>query len=212
MPMGAIHSDSLPWHKLAYNGYMTYGYPADELDPINCKGKSRNSNPDDWGMNDVLLGSSLTLIDTLDTLAIIGKQEDFEEAVRLVMNRDFNLDARVQVFEVTIRVLGGLLSAHLLATDDRLGFKISWYNGELLEMARDLADRLMPAFKTPFGLPFPRVNLRLGVVKNEVREACTAGAGTLILEFGTLSRLTGDPQYERAAKKVNRFSGSIFIN
>ena len=69
----------------------------------------------------------------------------------------FDLDSRVQVFEVTIRVLGGLLSAHLLATDATMGYRISWYKGELLSLAKDLADRLMPAFDTPFGLPYPRV-------------------------------------------------------
>jgi mannosidase alpha-like ER degradation enhancer 1 len=189
---------------------MDFGYPEDELDPINCRGKSRNKNPDDWALNDVLLGSSLTLIDSLGTLAIMGKQKEFEKAIRLVIDEiNFNLDARVQVFEITIRVLGSLLSAHLLSTDEKMGFAISWYKGELLEKAVDLADRLMPAFNTPYSLPFPRVNLKKGVIENEVRQACTAGAGTLILEFGTLSRLTGNDKYENAAKKA-RFLSTNF--
>jgi mannosidase alpha-like ER degradation enhancer 1 len=133
----------------------------------------------------------------------MGNQEEFEASVRLVIDHvHFDLDSRVQVFEVTIRVLGGLLSAHLLASRDTLGTKIAWYNGELLTMAEDLGNRLLPAFETPFGLPFPRVNLRHGVMSYEVKEACTAGAGTLILEFGTLSRLTGNPVFENAARKV----------
>jgi mannosidase alpha-like ER degradation enhancer 1 len=189
---------------VAYNNYMAFGYPEDELDPIACKGKSRNNDPNDWAINDVLLGSSLTLIDSLGTLAIMGKQKEFEKAIRLVIDEiDFSLDARVQVFEITIRVLGGILSAHLLATDEKIGFAIPWYKGELLAKAVDLAERLMPAFNTPYSLPFPRVNLEKGVIEDEVREACTAGAGTLILEFGTLSRLTGNYEYENAAKKVS---------
>ena len=111
-------------------------------------------------LNDVLGGFSLTLIDSLDSLAILGRQKEFENSVKLVIDTvHFDLDVRVQVFEVTIRVLGGLLSGHLLASDNTLGFRIPWYNGELLLMAKDLADRLMPAFDTKFGLPFPRVLL-----------------------------------------------------
>ncbi len=86
-------------------------------------------------------------------------------------------------------------------SSNRVGM-IKEYQGELLTLATDLGDRLLPAFATTFGLPFPRVNLRHGVLPNEVREACTAGAGTLILEFGTLSRLTGNPIYETVAKKA----------
>ena len=69
-------------------------------------------------------------------------------------------------------------------------------------MAIDLADRLMPAFETPDGLPFPRVNLRHGVEENEVKECCTAGGGSLILEFGMLSRISGVSKYEDAAKRA----------
>jgi ER degradation enhancer, mannosidase alpha-like 1 len=107
-----------------------------------------------------------------------------------------------RVFEVTIRVLGGLLSAHIFASDPQYGFNIDWYNDQLLDLARRLGNRLMPAFNTPTGLPWPRVNLRSGVLPYEVQEACTAGAGTLLIEFGMLSRLTGDDKYEKAAKKA----------
>ncbi|KAJ3258378.1 ER degradation-enhancing alpha-mannosidase-like protein 1 [Boothiomyces macroporosus] len=135
---------------------------------------------------------------------IMGKNEEFGDAVRKVISTiHFDLDNRVQVFEVTIRVLGGLLSAHLLASNPKLDCYLDWYNGELLHLAKDLADRLMPAFDTPFGLPYPRVNLKSGVLPYEVQEACTAGAGTLLLEFGTLSRLLGDEKYELAAKRLN---------
>jgi mannosidase alpha-like ER degradation enhancer 1 len=71
-------------------------------------------------------------------------------------------------------------------------------------MAVNLADRLMPAFtkSTKTGIPYPRVNLKRGVPPTETTETCTAGAGSLILEFGVLSRLTGNPSYEMAAKRA----------
>ena len=191
--------------KFGFDGYMQHAFPLDELDPINCKGITRDDNVNNTGINDVLGNFSLTLVDSLDTLAIMGYQSEFERAVKTTIETvHFDLDSRVQVFEVTIRMLGGLLSAHIFASDDKYGTKIKGYNGELLLMAHDLGKRLLPAFDTPFGLPFPRINLRNGVLKEEIREACTAGAGTLILEFGTLSRLTGNPLFEQVAKKAMR--------
>lgn len=189
----------------SFSGYMTHAFPKDELDPISCCGLSRNSDPTNWGVNDILGNFSLTLIDSLDMFVVVGDNMGFDQAVQSTLRTvkfDFDLDSRVQVFEVTIRVLGGLISAHIFASEPQYGFSLGWYNNELLDMAIHLADRLMPAFATESGLPWPRVNLRRGVLKNEVQEACTAGAGTLILEFGTLSRLTGDPKYENAAKKA----------
>ena len=114
----------------------------------------------------------------------------------------FDINSKVQVFEVTIRVLGGLLSAHIYATDTGLlGRQEKFnYNGELLDLAVDLADRLLPAFNSPTGIPYPRINLRSGLVPEETPETCSAGAGSLLLEFGTLSRLTGNPIYEDVAR------------
>ncbi|KAJ3180502.1 alpha mannosidase-like protein [Geranomyces variabilis] len=184
-----------------YDNYMTHAFPHDELNPVTCTGRSRDSNPDNWNVNDVLGNFSLTLIDSLDAHAIMGDTKRFEDAVRLVIRHvNFDLDSRVQVFEVTIRVLGALLSAHTLAVHPTIGFQIPWYADELLVLARDLGDRLMPAFDTPTGIPWPRVNLRTGVLPYEAASTCSAGAGTLLLEFGVLSRLTGDPKYEAAAK------------
>ncbi|KAF8627175.1 hypothetical protein AX15_004493 [Amanita polypyramis BW_CC] len=80
-------------------------------------------------------------------------------------------------------------------------FHLPWYRGELLDMAYDLGERLLPAFSTPTGLPYARINLRHGLTKGETRETCTAGAGSLMLEFATLSRLTRDNRFEKAAHK-----------
>lgn len=48
-------------------------------------------------------------------------------------------------------------------------------------------------------MPYGTVNLRHGVPKGETTVTCTAGIGTFIVEFGTLSRLTGDPLYEEVS-------------
>jgi ER degradation enhancer, mannosidase alpha-like 1 len=107
-----------------------------------------------------------------------------------------------------IRVLGGLLSAHLLITDEQklLGnLNIEHYDNELLDMAHDLASRLLPAFEnTRTGIPHPRVHLKSGVPHYGISETCTAGAGTLLVEFGILSRLINDPIYEAYARRAAR--------
>ena len=117
----------------------------------------------------------------------------------------FNISSTVQVFETTIRALGGLLSSHLYASMPRLGQVVEGYDGQLLELAYDLGLRLLPAFDTETGIPHPRVNLQLGVVPigNEyITETCSSGAGTMLLEFGLLSRLTGDPRFEKVARRA----------
>ena len=84
-----------------------------------------------------------------------------------------------------------------------------WYDDELLNMAADIGRRLLPAFNTSTGIPFPRVNLRYGVTEGVSRagkehDTCTACAGTIILEFAALSRLTGDPVFEVSSVKIVR--------
>lgn len=94
------------------------------------------------------------------------------------------------------------------------------YDGQLLRLAFDLAERLLPAFYSTTGMPYPRVNLRHGIPfyhgsplnhpprpdfehdGRETTETCSAGAGSLVLEFTVLSRLTGDPRFEQLAKRA----------
>ena len=65
---------------------------------------------------------ALTLIDALDTLAVLGNKTEFARAVSLLDRQlRFDVDVAVSVFETNIRVLGGLLSAHMLAVDEQLG-------------------------------------------------------------------------------------------
>lgn len=95
------------------------------------------------------------------------------------------------------------LAGHQLASSTSPhGFSLKWYKGELLTLARDLGRRLLPAFNTSTGIPYARIHLQHGVRKAESRETCTAGAGSLMLEFGTLSRLTGDPVFEKVARRA----------
>lgn len=147
-------------------------------------------------------GLSITLVDSLDMLAVLGAKEEFTKAVDWVMeNVSFDKDVNVSVFETNIRVLGGLLSAHILACNKTLGMYIGNYEGKLLDLSVDLANRLLVAFKTPTGLPYGTVNLKRGVPRGETRVVCAACAGTFALEFGLLSSLTGNPVYEKTAKE-----------
>ncbi|CAN6855144.1 unnamed protein product [Brassica oleracea] len=173
----------------AFDGYMNNAFPLDELKPLSCQGE------------DTLGGYALTLIDSLDTLALLGDRERFTSSVQWIgKNLQFNINKTVSVFETTIRVLGGLLSAHLIASDCATGMRIPSYDNELLVLAEDLARRMLPAFDTPTGIAFYYF-LALNYLKSITS---TAGGGTLTLEFGVLSRLTNDPVFEQVAKNAVR--------
>uniref|UniRef100_A0A8C2AU75 alpha-1,2-Mannosidase n=1 Tax=Cyprinus carpio TaxID=7962 RepID=A0A8C2AU75_CYPCA len=181
------------------------------LMPLTCRGRVRGLEPSRGDIDDALGKFSLTLIDTLDTLALLNKTVEFEEAVRRVV-ADVRLDNDivVSVFETNIRVLGGLLGGHSMAVMLKESGRMVWYQDELLHMAKDLGLRLLPAFNTSSGLPYPRVNLRYGVRGPETRtgtetDTCTACAGTIILEFAALSRFTGDPTFEAHARRALDF-------
>jgi hypothetical protein len=89
----------------------------------------------------------------------MGEIKQFENGMDLLLKHlSFNQDYTVSVFETTIRVLGGLLSIHLLAEDfHNKGQLNNPYNGQFLHLAQDLGIRLLPAFSTPTGLPYSRV-------------------------------------------------------
>nr|DBA18211.1 TPA: hypothetical protein GDO54_016486 [Pyxicephalus adspersus] len=189
----------------AYGNYMQHAYPADELMPLTCRGRIRGQEPSRGDVDDAL-GNNIILFQ------VLNKTQEFEDAVRKVIN-DVNLDNDivVSVFETNIRVLGGLLGGHSVALmlkekEERM----TWYNDELLHMAKELGYKLLPAFNTTSGLPYPRVNLKFGVRRPEARtgtetDTCTACAGTLILEFAALSRFTGIPVFEEHARKALDF-------
>ncbi|GMR58450.1 hypothetical protein PMAYCL1PPCAC_28645, partial [Pristionchus mayeri] len=175
----------------AYDGYLQHAYPRDELKPLTCEGH------DTWG------SFSLTLVDALDTLLVLGNVTEFKRASRLVLQSvRTDVDINVSVFETNIRIVGGLLAAHMLqgvAGDAPAGWPCE---GELLSLAHRMGERLLPAFNTATGMPYGTVNLKYGVHKDETPITCTAGVGTLIIEFAALSRLTGDERFEKVATRA----------
>ncbi|DAZ96596.1 TPA: hypothetical protein N0F65_000162 [Lagenidium giganteum] len=186
-----------------YRNYMEHAFPWDELKPLSCEGR-RWDRRERGDLDDVLGGFSLTLIDSLDMLAIMGDRDEFVRAVHLVIDHvSFDRDVTVSVFESTIRVIGGLVSAHMLASSSHLGMMSDdEYHGELLDLAVDLGKRLMPAFETPTGIPVHRVNLQHGVTKDAPTFTCPAAAGSLLVELSYLSRLPGNPTFEANARKA----------
>lgn len=162
----------------AWNGYLEHARGHDALRPL-----SRSHR--DWYDASLLM----TPVDAFDTMLLMGLEEEAAEARALILEGlSFDHDFPVQVFEVTIRVLGGLITAYQMDGDPRF-----------LELATDLADRLLPAFESATGMPYVRVNLRTGATEWQVNNP--AEIGTLMLEFGTLSLITGDPKYYEAAKR-----------
>ncbi|XP_073229289.1 ER degradation-enhancing alpha-mannosidase-like protein 1 [Porites lutea] len=190
-----------------YDNYMNFAFPKDELDPIHCTGRGPDyDTPSNININDVLGDYSLGLLESLGTLAIMGNSSEFKRAVQLVIDSvSFQRNNTVQVFEATIRVLGSLLSAHLIIKDPLQPFGDmvpTNYDDELLLLAHDMANRLLAAFEQSVTqIPYPRVNLFSGLPSMHHKETCTAGAGTVLLEFGILSRLLGDPTFEALARK-----------
>jgi hypothetical protein len=125
----------------------------------------------------------MTPVDALDTLILMHLDPEADRARALIKSElSFDRDIYVKNFEITIRLLGGLLSSYQLTGDQRL-----------LALAEDLGRRLLPAFDSPTGLPYVYVNLHTGQVRDP--KTNPAETGTLLLEFGTLSKLTGNPVF-----------------
>lgn len=167
----------------AWSSYEKYAWGNDELQPKSKKGV------DSFG------GLGATLIDSLDTLYIMGLDEQFQRAKEWVASSlDFNKNYDASVFETTIRVVGGLLSSY-----DLSGEKV------FLEKARDIADRLLPAWDTPTGIPYNIINLAHGNAHNPSwtgGDSILADSGTEQLEFIVLSQRTGDPKYQQKVENT----------
>src|SRR5450631_1758338 len=163
----------------AWNSYEHYAWGHDALRPL-----SKGSH--DW------YGQSLqmTPVDALDTLILMKLEAETAKTQALIVSDlSFDRDVYVKNFEITIRLLGGLLSGYQLTGDKHL-----------LTLAEDLGNRLLPAFNSPTGLPYVYVNLRTGQVRDPVSNP--AETGTLLLEFGTLSKLTSTPVFYEKAKRA----------
>lgn len=165
----------------AWNAYKKYAWGHDQLKPLS------KSYRDWYGEGQSLL---MTPVDAFDTMVLIGLKNESDEAKQLIFEKlSFDKNLFVQNFEVTIRLLGGLLSAYQLDGDKRF-----------LDLAEDLGKRLLPVFNSPTGMPYINVNLKTGETKGKINNP--AEIGTLTLEFGTLSKLTGNPVYFEKAKKA----------
>jgi mannosidase alpha-like ER degradation enhancer 2 len=159
--------------------YKKHAWMHDELKPV-------SKTPHDWHAQSLLI----TPVDTLDTLLLIGAKTEADEAHKLIVeNLSFDHDIDVKNFEITIRVLGGLLSAYEMTGDEKL-----------LRLADDLGTRLLPVFESPTGMPYMYVNLKTGKVSGA--KSNPAEIGTLLIEFGTLSRHTKKPVYYDKAKRA----------
>lgn len=212
----------------SWDYYAEHAWGMDEFHPVaqtsknmGCKKMTDSCPPTGW-----------IIVDALDTAMIMNLTSRVTQAREWIKTSlDFSkVDSEMSTFETTIRVLGGLLSAHYLSIsfpnlapqrDDDIGAK-----GEdlYIEKATDLADRLLGAFDTNTGIPLSSciLNTSTGVGSHgDMGAASTAEATTLQLEMKYVSKLTGEPLYWERAEQVmaavdaNRHEGGIlpiFIN
>lgn len=186
----------------SWHDYVRHGWGYDVYDPVKQVGKDLTKKPLGW-----------IIVDSLDTLMLMGCDEEIEDAKSWVDKElTYDIDSSVSVFETTIRMLGGLLSAHYLSGDDDTVY---------LEKAVELGNKLVTAFNTPSGIPYSDLNLHTesqGPPGFPPMGASTAEIATLQLEFKYLSNLTGEAYFWNAAEKVmsildaNQFSSPGVYN
>jgi glycosyl hydrolase family 47 len=163
----------------AWNGYKKHAWGHDDLKPL-------SKTHHDWYAQPLLM----TPVDALDTMILMGFRKEADDTREyIVKNLSFDKDIYVQNFEITIRLLGGLLSSYQMTGDKRL-----------LKLAEDLGNRLLPVFESPTGIPYRYVNLKTGKVRGD--KTNPAEAGTLLIEFGTLAKLTRRPIFYDKAKRA----------
>ena len=125
----------------AWNGYKKYAWGHDDLKPVSKTYR-------DWYGQTILM----TPVDSLDSLYLLGFKKEADATRKYITaNLSFDKDISVQNFEITIRILGGLLSSYQITKDKKL-----------LALADDLGTRLLPVFNSPTGLPYRFVNLKTG--------------------------------------------------
>lgn len=166
----------------AWNGYKQFAWGSDEVLPVSGK-------PKNFFVPDHSFG--LSIIEAMDTLYVMELDDELHQCVSWLRSHlNFDVDASIQMFEAVIRMVAGLMSGYY-ATGERF----------LLDGARDLADRLLVCFtKSPSGAPYRYANLKTGEVSKP--QTNLAEIGSNVLEFGDLSRLTGDPKYVNASMKA----------
>jgi mannosyl-oligosaccharide alpha-1,2-mannosidase len=173
------------FHK-CWRNYRNMAWMHDEIRPIS------------GAVTDHFGGWAATLIDALDTLYIMGFDEEFSSAIKDVEAIDFGYTDvdHINVFETNIRHLGGLLSSYELSGEKRL-----------LNKAKEVGEMLYRAFDTPNHMPITRWNFRAaGEGKPQVADETVllAEIGSMTMEFTRLSQLTGDPKYFDAVNRITR--------
>lgn len=180
----------------AWSNYVTFAWGKNELRPVSKRGHSAS-----------IFGSSsmgATIVDAMDTLYIMGFMEEFEKGKKWISeNLDLNqMTGDVSVFETNIRYLGGLLACYSLTGDDLFRSK-----------SVHIADKLLPAFNTPTGIPYALVNMRGGSAKNfgwaSGGSSILSEFGTLHMEFAYLSDITGNPVYRQKVEKIREVVASL---
>lgn len=163
----------------SWKAYKEYAWGHDALAPL-------SKSFTDW-YSEPLYISPIDAYSTLYLMGLMNEAKEIENYVVDSLNFDKNIDAKI--FEVNIRILGGLLSMYELSE-----------NPKVLDKARDFADRMMPAFNTKTGVPKYWVNLKTGIARGDTVNV--AEAGTYTFEMGMLSYYTQDPKYYQAGKKA----------
>uniref|UniRef100_A0A1L8DR25 alpha-1,2-Mannosidase n=1 Tax=Nyssomyia neivai TaxID=330878 RepID=A0A1L8DR25_9DIPT len=175
----------------AWNNYKQFAWGKNELRPISRRPHSGSV----FGAFD--FGASI--IDGLDTLYMMGMHEEFEEGKEWLAKKfSFdNVSLDISVFETNIRFVGGLLSCYALTGDPLFKDKAVY-----------VADKLLPAFQTPTGIPLALVNLKTGMSKNygwaSGGSSILSEFGTLHLEFVYLSDITGNPIYRERVQNIRQ--------
>ena len=171
----------------SWNDYKKYAWSYDVLLPLSKKG---------FNWYEESLG--ISPYDAYSTLKVMGFEDEAKEIEAYALSMDWDKDIYVQVFEVNIRILGGMLAIYEYSR-----------NPAILEKVRDFADRILPAFDSPTGIPYHSVNLKTGKTagnggKGKGNEINVAQAATYLFEFGILSYYTEDPKYYQAAKRATK--------
>ncbi|KAL6693833.1 glycoside hydrolase family 47 protein [Trichoderma pleuroticola] len=164
--------------------YKEHAWTADELAPVS------------GGKKNPFGGWAATLVDSLDTLWIMGMKPEFDAAVAAAHAIDFTKTAldEVNVFETNIRYLGGFLSAYDLSGDARL-----------LDKAVEVGEMLYKAFDTPNRMPITRWDIHAAMAGKKQEAApgvLVAEIGSLSMEFTRLSLVTRDPKWFDAVQRI----------
>ncbi|KAH7383218.1 mannosyl-oligosaccharide 1,2-alpha-mannosidase IC [Pyrenochaeta sp. MPI-SDFR-AT-0127] len=169
----------------SWKAYREQAWKQDELLPISGGSKTTFGG---WGA---------TLVDSLDTLWIMDMKDDFDEAVGAVAEIVFAPgEGKVNMFETTIRYLGGLLAAYDLT---------NCKDGRLLQKATELGDMIYASFDTPNRMPITRWSGKMaanGLLQEAAQQGILAELASFSLEFTRLSQLTGDMRYYDAVTRV----------